>query len=349
MAKYSRRKDGRYVYQFRSGYSDDGKRIMTTVYGKTVAELEAKIYAAKEGKENEKKHISVYEYCNNYVGTFKANKSDNTRQMYQNCLTFHVKPLFSGIEMRSLTASDVQGKINSLGTKRRTAEIMLMLLKQSCLQAIEDGILAKNPCKTIELPPKSKKVLKRPLNASEKQSLFTADFTNKEKCFVFLLYGCGIRREEAIGLRTCDVATDMTSITIQQVVTFPENNPVIKGFPKNDTSARTVPVPLSCIPQIKPYIDEIGGLNDSDVLLFGRMSKTVYVRFWNHIREKMKSPELTAHIFRHNYATTLYYSNISLKQAAALMGHASTKMIMDIYAHLDSEKENLAEKLNAVF
>lgn len=44
---------------------------------------------------------------------------------------------------------------------------------------------------------------------------------------------------------------------------------------------------------------------------------------------------LTAHIFRHNYATMLYYSGISMKKAAQLMGHSDTKIIMEVYAHLD--------------
>lgn len=57
--------------------------------------------------------------------------------------------------------------------------------------------------------------------------------------------------------------------------------------------------------------------------------------------------DLTAHIFRHNYATMLYYSGISIKKAAALMGHTDTKMIMQVYAHLDDEKEQTSEKINA--
>ena len=43
----------------------------------------------------------------------------------------------------------------------------------------------------------------------------------------------------------------------------------------------------------------------------------------------------------------LYYSGISLKKAAQLMGHSNTKMIMEVYSHLDDEKENAAEKINA--
>ena len=55
---------------------------------------------------------------------------------------------------------------------------------------------------------------------------------------------------------------------------------------------------------------------------------------------------LTAHIFRHNYCTMLYYSGISQKKAVELMGHSDIKMIMEVYAHLDEEKEAVQEKLD---
>ena len=43
MAKYSKRADGRYQYQFRAGYDENGRRIIKSFYGRTVAELEAKM------------------------------------------------------------------------------------------------------------------------------------------------------------------------------------------------------------------------------------------------------------------------------------------------------------------
>ena len=55
------------------------------------------------------------------------------------------------------------------------------------------------------------------------------------------------------------------------------------------------------------------------------------------------------YIFRHNYATTLYYSDVSIKQAAKLMGYSNVNTILKIYAHLDSENEKLTEKINKIF
>lgn len=56
--------------------------------------------------------------------------------------------------------------------------------------------------------------------------------------------------------------------------------------------------------------------------------------------------DLTPHLFRHNYCTMLYYSGISQKKAVELMGHSDINMIMNVYAHLDEQKEKVQTKLD---
>lgn len=350
MAKYSRRKDGRYCYQYRVGYDSQGKRIMRTVYGKTVAELEAKIRAGQKViVDRAVGNVPVPEYCREYVRLFKASRSENTRKMYEHSIEYHVEPLLGEIRMKDLTTSDVQTAVNRLSDKRRTAEVMLCLLKQVCTQAQIEGVLTRNPCQRITLPQKRKKAEKRALDDAERQNLRVAPFSDLEKAFVFLLYGCGLRREEALGLRMRDVDLAKLDVSVRQVVTFPDNSPVIRSVPKTDSSLRTVPLPVSCVECVRPWynVRTLSGAGPED-LLFAGITKTVYVRFWRKITEKIGSPDLTAHIFRHNYATMLYYSGVSLKQAAQLLGHSSTKMILEVYAHLDDQREDLRGKLDAL-
>ncbi len=91
------------------------------------------------------------------------------------------------------------------------------------------------------------------------------------------------------------------------------------------------------------------------------LSKTQYVKMWDRVIKKMNDAVtsdkekliaaqsisgLTAHIFRHNYCTMLYYSGISQKKAVELMRHSDLKMIMEVYAHLDEQKETVKEKLD---
>jgi integrase len=101
------------------------------------------------------------------------------------------------------------------------------------------------------------------------------------------------------------------------------------------------------------------------------MPKSTYDDFWRRIAEKINvaaggTPTiqarkgkkqikglqvihgLTAHVFRHNYATMLYYAGVPVKDAQILMGHSNIKITLDIYTHLDKNKSNVAEKLNSI-
>ena len=350
MAKYSRRKNGLYVYQYRVGYDKQGKRVMRTVYGRTVTELEAKIREGRRILENHATgNVFVSDYCREFVELYKASRSENTRKMYEKSIQYQIEPLLGNVKMRDLSAADIQRAVNRLADKRRTAEVMLCLLKQACRQAQNDAVFARNPCQSITLPPKRVKSPKRALNEAEKAKLRVAPFTDRENAFVFLLYGCGLRREEALGLRMRDVDLEAREVRVRQVVTFPDNSAVIRPCAKNDSSIREIPLPASCAERVALWynVRTTSGAAAGD-LLFPGVTKTVYRRFWQKIVDKIDSPTLTAHIFRHNYATMLYYSGVTLKQAAVLLGHSSTKMILEIYAHLDDQREDLRGKIDSI-
>lgn len=348
MPKYSKRKDGRYVYQFRVGYSDTGKRVMRTVYGKTVAELEAKIAQAKQTGIYHPSALPVAEYAEQYVQTYKAAKAENTIEMYERSIRYHVRPLFDGVRMDDLTEEQIQRAVNTLQGKRRTAEVMLTLLRQICRKATEDGIYSKNPCEHVTLPPKVPKRKKKVLTEADTEKVWNAQLPEREKALLFLLFGCGLRREEALGLRLCDVSED--SVNVSQAVVFPKESAVLKRMPKNGSSIRTVPLPEAIARNVIPYRDirmeDEGG--DLQALLFASVtSKSIYRRMWERIQAQIG--DYTAHELRHSYATQLYYSGLTLKQAAELLGHSDTQMLLRIYAHLQEDREDIRTKLNGAF
>ena len=45
---------------------------------------------------------------------------------------------------------------------------------------------------------------KRALTENEKNAVFKADFNDSDKIFIYLLYGCGLRRGEALALTVFD-------------------------------------------------------------------------------------------------------------------------------------------------
>ncbi|MBE7043692.1 MAG: hypothetical protein E7399_09445, partial [Ruminococcaceae bacterium] len=59
----------------------------------------------------------------------------------------------------------------------------------------------------------------------------------------------------------------------------------------------------------------------------------------------------TPHIFRHTYATNLYYAGVDLKRAQYLLGHSSLNMTLKVYTHMDYATGNkiTTEKINSFY
>lgn len=371
MAKYKKRSDGRYQANVNMGYDAYGKLIRKTVYAKSIRELEEKIFKLKQETLSgiKSSDMTLYDYSVSWFKTYKAMKSINTRAMYDNIIEKHIKDSIGYIPIGAVTKSDIQNIITERSDKRETCNKILLTLRQIFNSAIDDDLIFKNPAKNIELPPVVKSA-KRTLTTQEKKAIVNADFTPMQKAFIFILFYCGLRREEALALTPSDFDFKNQTVTINKAIVFDKNTPVLSA-PKNISSNRTVPLPSEAIPVLKDYISHCKTIQLFTMKNGSVMSLSSYVRFWDSIvlalnfalftdkqietyktlpkqlkKEFCPIKGLTAHIFRHNYATMLYYSGISIKKAAALMGHTDTKMIMQVYAHLDDEKERAAEKIN---
>lgn len=255
----------------------------------------------------------------------------------------------------------MQRIINDNQDHARTCEQIRMTLVQIFESAIDDKILTENPAKKVILPKKQKSI-RRALTDLEKEAIKRANFTQEERAFVLILFYFGLRRGEALALTKADIDMKKKMITINKSVVFDVNTPIVKEGAKSDAGNRSIPIPEGAMGFLREFLK----LNDTFYLFPGKnndvLSKTQYVHMWGNIIKKMNAAittekekaigsmpimGLTAHIFRHNYCTMLYYSGISQKKAVELMGHADIKMIMEVYAHLDEEKESVQSKIDS--
>lgn len=371
--KYKPRPDGRYHTQVSTGMRDEnGHSIRIPLYAKSSKELEEKVAETKYLlKTNqyvvEPEDVTVYDYAEKWIRTYKSVKELNTNRMYTESLKYVVGPAIGEIKMSKLLSSDIQEMITEHKDHYRTCEIARMFMHQLVRRAVKDGILHSDICDDITLPPKPK-TEKRALCEIEKKAVFKADFTNSDRALVYILYGCGLRRQEVLALRVKDVDLKGKMIHVRNVIVFDVNTPVWKTIPKSQDGQRSVPIPDDLLFGISRHIHDLGvkasiSPKDDSTLLFTTncrmMTKSSFRATWTRIIKAMNASVstrqepnpingLTAHIFRHNYATMLYYSNISILKAADLMGHSDIKLIMDVYAHLDEEKEQAIDKINEV-
>lgn len=368
MAKYKKRPDGRYATSTIVGYDDNGKPKRKTLYGRTIMELDKKVAEFKslqnKGIIINDEGMTVEQWGKKWLELYKSAKEYNTYTMYQNVLNKHIIPQLGDIRLNALKSHHIQELLNDIIQKghHRTAEIVKLTIKQMIQQAIINEYIYKDVSLKVSLP-QSKKKEKRALTTEEKLLIEKSKLTQKERVFVDLLYYTGVRRGEALALTVKDIDFINRKLTINKNLVLKDSQSDIKNSPKTDAGNRLIPLPTKLLSELKEYL-----ANVSSIYLFTKqngelMTKSSFRRFWDNILDKMNiaaggdkfsrsetairlvSKDITPHIFRHTYATNLYYAGIDVKTAQRLLGHSNIQITLEIYTHLDNSNISTASDI----
>lgn len=352
-AKYTCGKDGYYQTKVWDGtYNDDGTKHRKVLRSKKSSRDLENMVKDFERDVQERKYIrtseiNVLDYSRKWMDVYKSSSEGNTQAMYRNIIDKHINALHD-VKINDLAKIHVMMVLNNAVGKSRTQEQILMTLKQVVRSAISDKLLAANLYSDIFDGISLKKIRneKRPLTESEKKAVFKADLQPMHKAFLYIIYGCGLRRGEALALTRFDLNFKSRTITINKSLAFDGNNPYIKST-KNEVE-RTVPVPSQVIFFLESYCQ---GLKKPELFCTtGKrfITKSSYDKMWASIIRSLDAAggecnDLTAHVFRHNYCTNLCYQipMISIKKIAELMGDTE-KMVIEVYNHIILQKEDAA-------
>mgnify|MGYP005803119603 CR=1 FL=1 len=101
------------------------------------------------------------------------------------------------IKLSEIRKSDIQGIINDRQEHYRTCEQIRLTVSQIMRAAEDDRLITdgkrREVCERLQLPSKPRRE-KRAMTEQEKASIKAADFTDRERTFVYLIYACGLRR-----------------------------------------------------------------------------------------------------------------------------------------------------------
>lgn len=366
-SKYKKRKDGRYLMQIQIGLQDSGKPKYKNVYAYTIKELEEKAAIFRQELDKgivvNSNNLTVATWSIKWLEVYKSSREYKTIQMYDIVIRNHIIPELGHYKLKDLKSYHIQELINKKHNQglTKTLSVIKLTLKQILNQAIKNEYIYKNVASDISLP-NVNKIKKRSLTEEEKQYIIKANWDLKSKVFVYILLHTGLRRGEALALTKTDIDLKNKSISVNKTLIFQNNKGVIKPTPKSEAGNRIIPIPDILLNDLVKYISNVNCLYIFPTSKNTLMTETTFRRFWikikNYINEsaggRNQKPKLmviandiTPHIFRHTYATTLYYAGIDIKTTQYLLGHSSIQMTMDIYTHLDSQTNNSArEKLN---
>ena len=273
-----------------------------------------------------------------------------------------ILPTFGGRYLRSLTRAELVALLDAEQAKGRSRSHLnnaAMVLRELFAAAQADGLIQVNPAHGLKAPsstadPKRK----RALTDAETRATLEVINTHPDGLLLALLYYMGLRRGEALGLRWEDIDFTAHTVTIKRDIDFAAGVDKLVGEVKTESSARVVPMPeaaenrcraargigwVFCRADGQPY-------HEGDFKRVWRGLQKALADASPDIDQRDGLSTLTAHYYRHNYATLLHRAGVPVEQARDWLGHSSIAVTMDIYTHLDqSERGEAAARLATVF
>jgi len=202
-----------------------------------------------------------------------------------------------------------------------------------------EGLIKGNPVQDVRAP-KAAKPLPKALSVDEAVQLaaYNADAAEgdpvlalRDQCITELLYGCGLRIAELVGLDVQASAQARGWIDLDAA----EAHVLGKG-----SKRRSVPVGHAALQVLRQWLTARGGWAREDQALFINQRGTRLTP--QHIRVRLKQRSLKAglatpvhpHMLRHSFASHVLQSSGDLRAVQELLGHANITTTQ-VYTRLD--------------
>lgn len=224
--------------------------------------------------------------------------------------------------------------LNELGMLPNSQARVISGLKSYFSFLTIENLIEDDPTALLELPKLSRK-LPDVLSVMEIDQLMAViDLSKPEgvrsRAIIEVLYGCGLRVSELIGLKISNIHADAAYILVdgkgskQRIV--PIGQVAIKHLDIYIAEIRNKQ-------KIKPHMEDFVFLNKSGSSL-SRIS--VFTMIKTLAQQAGFKKTISPHTFRHSFATHLIEGGADLRAVQAMLGHVSITTT-EIYTHLDRE------------
>lgn len=310
--------------------SDPLKKVVQT----WAAEEEGKIRRGEWVNPNAGK-LTLAEWRDKWLKTRRVEvaTAEKTNSWWRN----HIAPKFGTWPLASIQSWDVEAWVTELEDKdvgAHTVNGALQLLRQMLKSAVRHKLITANPTNDVSATSPDPHV-DRILTRDEADGLLE-QFTGEDRVFVELVLYCGLRFQEAAGLRRFRVDLLRKRIQIQKV----QPRKGLEKRPKTDAGVRPVPLTDELVVQLSrliPAPDD--GLVFTTPLKGKRGGTRIRYEHWRSRvwapaleRAKLPDPQPTIHDLRHTFGSWLADKNVPPHEIAALMGHGSLRSV-ERYIH----------------
>ena len=266
----------------------------------------------------------------NYYLRMERAMSQNTVASY--CSDVEKFLAFYGGRIEDVGAPDVQEYLSSRDSlAERSQARVLSSLRSFFDWLVLENVLKDNPCDKVD-GPKIGRYLPNVLSEDEVVRLIDSVDVSvwqgvRDKAILEVLYGCGLRVSEAVGLKVSCVFLKEGFVRV-----------IGKG-----NKERLVPLGEMAVEAVEAYLDvrpEPADAESSDAMFLNRYGRPLSrVSMFTMIKRQALaagiSKEISPHTFRHTFATHLLENGADLRVVQEMLGHESISTT-EIYTHVDS-------------
>ncbi len=337
-------------------------------YGKSKREAEEKYKAALlQDAQKQERGALFEEVAADWWEDYQTKIKEGTSRAYKGSYNAALSR-FSGYGMKEITPGMVNAwglEFQAQGKAERTAQnarsVLSLIFKFWC---VRDGETY-NPVPLVDLPRGMKRTERQPPTPEQIAAVKQHPEGFGLCAFLFMYTGC--RLGEILALQWQDVDFDAGIIRVSKSVAWINNRPVVHE-PKTKNAVRIVPL----LGPLRGVLEGRRG-KPAEYILGGEtpLTGTAYQRRWQYycrdaglaegiektrmqkgkqIRYMFWKPMVTAHQFRHEFATVLYEVGVGEMEAQKILGHADIYTTRKIYTHIrDTQIAAAAQKLENYF
>lgn len=255
----------------------------------------------------------------------------------------HIEKLVPDMKVCDITRRSYQKLLNdyAISHEKQTTMDFHHHLKGAILDAVDDGLIAKNPTRKIIIKGKNPRK-KRPkfLNQHEVQALIRQmDLTNEINWdwFILLILKTGLRFSEALAVTPNDFDFSSQKLTIDKTWDYKSSKGTFQPT-KNKSSKRKVQLDWQTAMQFSQLVKVYP--ENQPIFVKGRIFNSTVNNRLQVLCKKAEIPSISIHGLRHTHASLLLFADVSIATVARRLGHSSMSTTQETYLHIIQELEN---------
>lgn len=254
-----------------------------------------------------------------------------------------VEKLMPELKVAELNRTAYQQLLNAYAKEheRQTTLDFHHQLKGAILDAVDDGLIERDPTRKAIIKGKTPRVKKIKYLSQFELHTLISDLDLKEEpnwdWFILLVAKTGMRFSEALAITPGDFDFARQTLSISKTWDYKGEG----GFlpTKNKSSVRKIQIDWQIVVK---FSELIKGLPEDQPIFVGESkiyNSTVNDALTRHCRECGIS-EISIHGLRHTHASLLLFAGVSIASVARRLGHASMTTTQKTYLHIIQELES---------